>query len=66
VSKELLEKEKALAEEKAAHIKALLDERETLIKSTEERIVAIGEELKALGYKAPRKTRTVPADSIGE
>lgn len=57
MSKELLEAEKALADKKAKHIKALLDERVSLQLQTEERLKAIAEELKSLGWKAQRTKR---------
>lgn len=79
MSKEILERERALAEEKQRHIQALLDERVSLQKQTEERLAAIAEELKALGYKdrkprGPNRPKAQepppppqePRDSIGE
>lgn len=66
MSKDLIEKEKALAQEKAEHIESLIDERERLTKATATRMGEIADELKALGWKTPRKARTVASSGTVE
>jgi hypothetical protein len=54
----LLAQQAAHEKAKADHITALLQERDDLEKSTEERLEAIACDLKMLGYSKPRAPRT--------
>lgn len=62
----LLEQEQDLARRKQERIGLLLDERVSLAKATEDRLKAIAEELKSLGWHRSKTARSLTQGEAGK